>query len=85
MADYEVWDTRSGNMLMSDPDPDEVWVWLRDFRARHGDEALDGLSVGIDVVQVASGGELRDILDAGDTLPDLRAGEPAHDAGSSVG
>ena len=59
MPDIEIWDTRSGNMLLSTPDLDEAIAWVRGCALVFGDEGLSALSVGAeDDSWVVSGREL---------------------------
>jgi hypothetical protein len=61
--DFEIWDSRSGNMLFSTPDLDEALTWAFNFWLREGQEAVSALSIGDEQDQwVASGAELRDLL-----------------------
>lgn len=61
--DFEIWDSRSGNMLLSTPDLDEALTWAFDFWLREGQEAVSALSIGDEQDRwVVSGAELRDLL-----------------------
>ena len=61
--DFEIWDSRSGNMLLSTPDLDEALTWAFNFWLREGEEAVSALSIGDERDQwVVSGGEFRDLL-----------------------
>lgn len=61
--DFEVWDSRSGNMLLSTPDLDEGLMWAFNFWLREGEEALSGLSIGDEQDRwVVAGEALRDLL-----------------------
>jgi hypothetical protein len=61
--DFEIWDSCSGNMLLSTHDLGEALTWALSFWSREGDEALSSLSVG-DVQDrwVVSGEALRQLL-----------------------
>jgi hypothetical protein len=61
--DFEVWDSRSGNMLLSTPDLNEALTWAFNFWLREGEEALGALSVGDERDRwVVSGRALRELL-----------------------
>jgi hypothetical protein len=61
--DFEIWDSRSGNMLLSTPDLNEALTWALNFWLREGEEALSTLSVGDERDQwVVSGRALRELL-----------------------
>jgi hypothetical protein len=61
--DFEVWDSRSGNMLLSTPDLPEALTWAFNFWLREGLEAVDALTVGDeDDRWNLSGVELRNLL-----------------------
>jgi len=61
--DFEIWDSRSGNMLLSTPDLDEALTWAFNFWLREGEEAVSALSIGDERDQlVVSGEQLRDVL-----------------------
>jgi|HubBroStandDraft_2_1064218.scaffolds.fasta_scaffold122551_3 hypothetical protein len=61
--DFEIWDSGSGNMLLSTPDLDEALTWAFSFWLREGEEAVSALSIGDERDQwVVSGAGLRDLL-----------------------
>ncbi len=61
--DFEIWDSCSGNMLLSTPDLDEALTWAFNFWLREGEEAVSALSIGDERDQwVVSGEQLRDVL-----------------------
>lgn len=61
--DFEIWDSRSGNMLLSTHDLSEALTWALNFWSREGEEALSTLSVGDARDRwVVSGGALRELL-----------------------
>jgi len=61
--DFEIWDSHSGNMLLSTPDLNEALTWAFDFWLREGQEALSALSVGDARDRwVVSGQALRELL-----------------------
>lgn len=61
--DFEIWDSRSGNMLLSTSDLGEALTWAFNFWLREGEEAVSALSIGDERDQwVVAGAELRDLL-----------------------
>ncbi len=61
--DFEIWDSRSGNLLLSTPDLDEALTWALNFWLQEGDEAVRGLSIGDEHDRwVVSGDSLRELL-----------------------
>jgi len=61
--DFEVWDSRSGNMLLSTHDLSEALTWALNLWLREGEEALSTLSVGDERDRwVVSGPALRELL-----------------------
>lgn len=61
--DFEIWDSRSGNMLLSTPDLNEALTWAFNFWLREGEEALAALSIGDERDRwVVAGGALRELL-----------------------
>ena len=61
--DFEIWDSRSGNMLLPTPDLREALTWAFNFWLREGLEAVDALSIGDeDDRWVVSGEQLRKLL-----------------------
>ncbi|MGH3190518.1 MAG: hypothetical protein ACRDOL_25295 [Streptosporangiaceae bacterium] len=61
--DFEIWDSFSGNMLLSTPDLDEALTWAFNFWLREGVEAVSALSIGDERDRwVVSGAGLRDLL-----------------------
>ncbi len=60
---FEIWDSCSGNMLLSTHDLGEALTWALDFWLREGEEALRALSVGDERDRwVVSGRALRELL-----------------------
>ena len=61
--DFEIWDPRSGNMLLSTRDLDEALTWAFDFWLREGEEAVSGLSLTDELGRgVVTGEALRELL-----------------------
>jgi hypothetical protein len=61
--DFEIWDSRSGNMLLSTLDLNEALTWALYFWLREGEEALSTLSIGDEQDRwVVSGRALRELL-----------------------
>jgi hypothetical protein len=61
--DFEIWDSRSGNRLLSTPDLNEALTWAIRFWLREGEEAVSGLSIGDQRDRwVVSGRALRELL-----------------------
>lgn len=61
--DVEIWDSLSGNMLLSTSDLNEALSWAFNLWLREGEEALSTLSVGDDEEGwVVAGPALRELL-----------------------
>ena len=60
--EWEVWDSASGNMLLSTPDRGEALGLAAEVWRLDGDGAVGGLSVGEGDGRVFRGRELRDML-----------------------